>query len=310
MHKSPLLLTPSVDLLRPLLAQEYRVIGWNDDGAAAQLATAKAIVVAGHEPLPYGLFESCPHLKLIACFTAGYEQIDVNAAQARGIVVSHAPAVNQDDVADHALGLIIASRRGIVAGDRLVRREGWRTPDTFRPSRSLRGAKVGIVGLGAIGRALAERCSALRMVVRWWGPRPHDAEWPRAATLSELAAWCDMLVICTRADETNRKLISREIMEILGSEGLVVNVSRGQMVDEEALVDLVRSGRLGGAALDVFDPEPTTTQRWDGIENAILTPHMAGATVESIQDLVDLLRLNLKRFFADEPLATPIPEMA
>ena len=310
MNEALLVLTPSIELLRPMLADAYRLVGWGDEGAASDLAAARAIVVAGHEPLPQGLFEACPHLGLIACFTAGYERIDVMAALSRGIGMSHAPAVNQEDVADHALAMIMASRRGIVSGDRLVRQQGWRTRESFRPSRSLSSAKVGIVGLGAIGRALAERCAALRMAVRWWGPRPQEADWPMAASLPELATWSDVLVLCARADESNRKLISRPILEALGPQGLLVNISRGQIVDEEALIDLLRSGGLGDAALDVFDPEPTTAQRWSGIENVILTPHMAGVTIESMQALVDLLRLNLRRFFAGEPLATPVPEMA
>lgn len=305
MNRPTLVLSRFLGLLRPHLADDYHVVDIGD-GAAAQ---ARAIVMMGNEPLPPGLFEVCPHLGLIACFTAGYEQIDVNMARARGVLVSHAPAINHDDVADHALGLLIAARRLIVAGDRQVRREGWRTAETFRPSHSLTGAKVGIVGLGEIGRALAQRCAVLKMEVRWWAPRPREAEWPRAATLQELAAWSDVLVICARADDSNRRLISREIIEAVGPEGLLVNVSRGQIVDEDALIDLLRSGRLGGAGLDVFDPEPTTAQRWAGVENAILTPHTAGATIESIEALADLLRRNLGRFFAGEPLATPVPEM-
>ena len=306
-----LLSTPILDLLRPHLAEAYRVVGlW--EASAAEAATARAIVVGGHEPLPPGLFETCPGLGLIACFTAGYERLDLEAARARGVLVSHAREVNQVDVADHALGLIIASRRRIVHEDRLLRREGWLSwnrPGTLRLSHSLRGAKVGIVGLGAIGGALAVRCAALGMVVRWWGPREREAEWPRAATLLELAEWCDVLAVCARADESNHGLISREVLAAVGREGLFVNVARGRLVDEDALIELLRAGRLGGAALDVFDPEPTTAERWEGVENAVVTPHTAGATVEAIQALVDQVRLNLARFFAGEALATPAPEM-
>lgn len=309
MTKPIILLTPSLEVLRPLLAGEYRVVGLAEADTAAEAKTARAIVVAGHEPLPPGLFETYPQLGLVACITAGYDGIDVEGARSRGVLVSHAPDVNHEEVADHALGLLIASRRRIVIGDRLVRRHGWYSRETFRPSSSLRGAKVGIVGLGSIGSALAERCAALNMIVQWWGPREREAKWPRAATLLHLAAWSDVLAVCARADESNRGLISREVLEALGPGGLLVNVARGQLVDEDALIDLLRAGSVGSAALDVFDPEPTSAERWEGIENAVLTPHIAGATLESIRALVDLLCLNLTRFFAGEPLVTPVPEM-
>lgn len=303
-----LLSTPALDLLRPRLIAEYDLVGLWEPDFAAEAETARAIVVLGHEPLPPGLFDACPRLGLLACFTSGYERLDVDGARARGVLVSHAPEVNPQEVADHALGLIVASRRRIVLGDRLVRRAGWHDPETFRLSRSLRGAKVGIVGLGAIGRALAARCVALGMEVRWWSPRRRDAEWPQATTLLDLAEWCDVLAVCARADDSNRRLISRDVLHSVGREGLLVNVARGQLVDEDALIDLLRDGRLGAAALDVFDPEPTSAERWAGVDNAVLTPHVAGATVESIEAMIELLRLNLARFFADGAIVTPVPE--
>ena len=191
----------------------------------------RVMVVAGEAPLDKALIEQLPNLDLLACFTSGYDGIDVDWCRARGLPVTHAPGVNHEDVADHALGLILAARRQIASGDRQVRAGGW-TAETRTITASLGGQKLGIVGLGHIGRAVAARAQAFRMDVQWWGPRPHDAEWPRADSLMALAKASDILVVACKADETNRGLISRQVIEALGPDGLLVNVSRGQVVDE------------------------------------------------------------------------------
>src|SRR5690606_12743223 len=135
--------------------------------------------------------------------------------------------------------------------------------------------RLGVVGLGAIGESVARRAEALRMDVSWWGPREKDARWPRANSLLELARNSDVLVVACRADEDNRGLISAEVIDALGPQGLLVNVARGQLVDEGALIAALRSGRLGQAALDVFAEEPTDAARWADVPNTVLTPHTA-----------------------------------
>ena len=144
------------------------------------------------------------------------------------------------------------------------------------------------------------------MTVNWWGPRPHEAEWPRADSLLALAKTSDILVVACKADETNRGLISREVLDALGSDGLLVNVSRGQVVDEDALIAALKSGALGQAALDVFIEEPTDPTRWANVPNLVLTPHTAGATTAGVQGMLVLLIQNLQAHFAGEPLKTPV----
>ena len=168
------------------------------------------------------------------------------------------------------------------------------------------GQTLGVVGLGHIGRAVAKRAEAFRMAVNWWGPRPHDAEWPRAESLLALAKASDILVVACKADESNRGLISREILEALGPDGLLVNVSRGQVVDEDALIAALKSGALGQAALDVFVEEPTDPARWADVPNLVLTPHTAGATTAGVRGMLMLLMQNLQAHFAGEPLKTPV----
>lgn len=269
----------------------------------------RALVVAGEFPLDAALIDRLPNLSLIACFTSGYDGIDVSWCRARGLAVSHAPGVNHEDVADHALGLVLASVRRIAEGDRQIRSGGW-TPASKTITPSLGGLRLGVVGLGQIGEAVARRAEAFRMPVAWWGPREKAAPWPRAASLLDLARDSDIQVVTCRAEEANRGLISREVIEALGPGGLLVNVARGQLVDEDALIDALKSGRLGGAALDVFQDEPTDPARWADVPNLVLTPHTGGATTQAVQGMVMLLLQNLQAHFADEPLKTPAPETA
>ena len=268
-------------------------------------ADIRALIVAGEFELDKALIERLPNLQLIACFTSGYDRIDVDWCRARGLPVTHAPAVNHEDVADHAIGLILAARRQIAAGDRAFRAGEW-TPESKLMTASLNGQRLGIVGLGLIGEAVARRAEAMRMSVRWWAPRDKPAAWPRAATLSELARDSDILVVACRADDSNIGLISADVIAALGSSGLLVNVARGQLVDEDALIAALKSGALGQAALDVFTQEPVDIARWADVPNTVLTPHTAGATTEAVQGMLMLLMQNLAASFAGQPLKTPV----
>lgn len=302
-----LIVQPHLAPVTPFLEGAYDVFRlWEGPPAEAE-GRIGAIVVAGEYPLDPRLVERLPNLKLVACFTSGYDGIDVDWCRSRGLPVTHAPGVNHEDVADQAIGLILAARRRIVDGDRALRGGDW-TPESRIITPSLSGQKVGVVGLGAIGEAVARRASALRMAVSWWGPREKTADWPRAASLMDLARASDILVVACRADDANRGLISREVIEALGPGGLLVNVARGQLVDEDALIAALRDGRLGGAALDVYEVEPVDPARWDDVPNTVLTPHTGGATTEAVQGMLMLLLQNLHAAFAGGPLKTPVTD--
>ena len=146
------------------------------------------------------------------------------------------------------------------------------------------------------------------MSVRWWGPREKASAWPRAATLLDLARDSDILVVACKADETNRGLISADVIQALGPLGLLINVARGQLVDEAALIAALHDGRLGQAALDVFEDEPTDAAKWSDVPNTVLTPHTGGATTEAVQGMLNLLIENLRAAFGGEPLKTPVPD--
>ena len=290
----------------PLLAQDYDVMKLWEEPDAAALARVDAVIWAGEFVLERALVEAMPRLSLIACFTVGYDGVDLALARERGIAVTHAGDANAQDVADHAIGLMIAHRRWIVGGDRHLRAGKWTMAAKTR-TRSMGGAKLGIVGMGSIGVAVAERAQAMRMQVSWWGPREKPAlPWPRTASLEALAHESDILLVAARADESNRGMISAAILEALGPEGLLVNVARGQLVDEAALIAALISRRLGGAAIDVYDPEPTDPARWVDVPNVVLTPHIGGATHEAVAHMAQMLLANLTAHFAGRPLISPV----
>ena len=303
-HLRPVILIaqPHLAPLLPILAMQYDVMGLWEEAGRARLAEAEIMVTAGEFRLDPAMLAAMGRLRLIACFTVGYDGVDLDWARANGIAVSHAGDANAEDVADHAIGLILAHRRQIVSGDRALRAGEW-LPGGKTITRSVAGARLGIVGMGCIGIAIAVRADALRMTTRWWGPRDKPSlAWPRSESLEALAAESDILVVAARATDDNRGMISAAIIDALGPNGLLVNVARGQLVDEDALIDALRAGRLGGAALDVYAQEPTDPARWADVPNCILTPHTGGATDAAVAQMAQMLLANIRAFVAEEPL--------
>lgn len=304
----PLLMVgqPLLAPLLPLLEAQYDVVTLWSAPPVDRLAAVQALVWAGEFPLSRDLVDAMPRLSLIACFTVGYDGVDLDLARERGIAVAHGGAANAEDVADHAIGLMIAHRRWIVEGDRHLRAGGW-TIEAKTRTHSMRSARLGVVGMGAIGVAIAERAEAMRMAIGWWGPRDKPGlPWKRADSLLALAQGSDILVVAARADEHNRGMIDTAVLEALGASGLLVNVARGQLVDEAALIAALQGGRLGGAALDVFDPEPTDPAKWADVPNVVLTPHTGGATHEAVAQMAGTLMGNLAAHFAGEALPAPV----
>ncbi len=270
-----------------------------------RVVLARVLVVAGDARLDTALVEAMTGLELIVCVSAGYDGIDVDWVRQRGLRLTVAQGVNDQDTAEHAISRILACRHSLVEADRLVRQGEWRRASRLS-NRSVVGARLGIVGFGRIGQAVAERAVGLRMEVSWWGPTAKDTTWRRAASLPALAGESEILVVAARSHDGNAGLISADIIAALGPEGLLINVARGRLVDEAALIAALRSGALGGAALDVFETEPTDPARWADVPNVLLTPHMAGKTREALGRIVAQLRGNLEAFFAGEALLTPL----
>jgi len=297
--------------LQPLLEGTYTVYRlWDFPDHLAFLAgpglSIRAIVHAGEMLLGKDMLSEMPRLGLIACVSVGYDGVDVPWCKGRGISVTHSTGLNAADVADHAVGLVLAAWRGLVEGDQRLRSDHWSHAERMSPRHGLRGRKAGIVGLGHIGEAVARRLDAFDMKVAWWAPRPKESERPRAESLMALARDSDVLVVCARPDADNRHMISKAVIEALGPAGLLVNVARGSLVDEDALIAALRDGSLGMAALDVFEQEPTPAERWKDVPRTVLTPHIAGATLDSIPAMVGLTLENLRCYFNGEPLASPV----
>lgn len=297
--------------LQPLLESAYEVHRlWDHPDRMAFLEgpgrKVRAIVHAGEFALSRDMLSEMPQLGLIACVSVGYDGVDVPWCKAHGIAVTHSTGLNAADVADHAVGLVLAAWRGIVEGDHRLRSGHWTHAERMAPRHGLRGRKVGIVGLGYIGEAVATRLRAFEMKIAWWGPRPKETDYPRADSLMALARDSDVLVVCSRSDASNHHLINKAVIEAVGPQGLIVNVARGALIDEDALIEALKSGALGMAALDVYAQEPTPPARWVGVPHTVLTPHTAGATLDSIPAMVSLTLENLRRYFHGEPLATPV----
>lgn len=276
--------------------------------AAGEGQSVDAIVYAGETKLHPDFIDALPNLGLIACVSVGYDGVDVPRARARGVEVTHASYLNADDVADHAMGLTIAAWKGILAGHEHLMSGKWEQGQRLRPFGSMTGKTLGVVGLGHIGEGVARRAEAFGMKVQWWAPRLKDAAWPRAESLLALAEASDVLVLAMRADDSNRGCIDRQIIEAVGKRGLIVNVSRGWVIDEDELIAALKDKRLGMAALDVFAEEPTQAARWADVPNIVLTPHAAGSSAETVVRLRDQAVENLRRHFAGEPLLSPAPQ--
>ena len=301
MSKPALLIHPPLGLFETQLGQ-YEVVHWPTERKDVQAA-----VTVGSVGLTNAMIDALPALKAIICFGVGVDGVDLDYCRKRGIGVSNGPNINHEDVADVAMGLIISVARAFSQGERVLRDNQWRPPLAVPPGRRLRGRKLGIVGMGAIGQALAERARGFGIEIKWFGPRAKpDVAYLYEADLTALAKWADILAICARGDKSTEKLIDAPILEALGGEGLLVNVSRGGVIDEDALIAALKSGKLAGAGLDVFAREPTPAERWRDVPNTTLTPHLGGATREALYAGSQNVLENLRRAIAGEPLMTPL----
>jgi lactate dehydrogenase-like 2-hydroxyacid dehydrogenase len=260
-----------------------------------------AMWAVGLDPLGVEMLDRLPDLRRVVVMSAGMDGMDVREMARRELVVSTTSEINADEVADHALAMMLTLRREIIANDRWVRENRWVDEGRAPMSRSMASARVGIVGLGWIGEAIGRRVEPFKSEIAWWGPRDKpDAAWPKKDSLIELARWCDVLMVAVRAHDDTRTLITREVIDAVGPDGMIVNVSRGFVVDEDALIAALKDGRLGKAALDVFDPEPTSAARWEGVPNVLLQPHVAGATTDSMQRIVRHSVQQLRSFLVTE----------
>lgn len=299
--------------LQDHLAETYNVIElWksNDrDATIAQHANQVTVMTtSAMTPTPASLIDRLPNLKAICSFGVGYDSIDVAHAQAKGIQVSNTPEVLNDCVADTAMSLLLATARRISQGERYVRANLWGSGQPFPLGTSVSHKKLGIVGLGRIGMAIAQRAAGFNMDIRYYNRNQrNDVGYGYAASLEELAQWADFLVVATVGGPSTRHLIDTRILNALGPNGIIVNISRGSVIDEQAMVKALLDGRLGGAGLDVFENEPKVPDELKSLDNVVLVPHIGSATSETRRAMAALVLENALSWAAKGQLVTPVP---
>jgi hydroxypyruvate reductase len=266
----------------------------------------RGIAVYALHGCPAPVIEALPKLEIIACMGIGVDRVDLTVARARGVRVTNTPDVVTDDTADIALALMLATERRIAQADRFVRRGDWLKGD-LPFGRALRNRKLGIVGLGRIGQAIATRAAAFGMQIAYYGPRRKaDVPYPYFADPVALAGWAEILIVAAPGGEATRNLVSRAVIDALGPEGTLINIARGSVVDEAALVEALAAGRLGAAGLDVYASEPNVPEALLALENVVLSPHTGSATHDTRRAMGDLTIANLLAHFAGQPLLTPV----
>jgi lactate dehydrogenase-like 2-hydroxyacid dehydrogenase len=271
---------------------------------------ARALVTVGSLGASDVLMAALPNVSIICCYGSGYENIDLEAAKRRGIVVTHSPGANAPEVADIAMALLLASTRRVARADRFIRAGQWasRTAPRFGPVAGLGGRKLGILGLGAIGMLVARRALGFDLEIGYHNRRPRaDAPWPYFDSLLALAQWADYLVVACRADDSNRHMIDAEVLRALGPRGHIVNVARGSMIDEAALAEALAGEIIEGAGIDVFEEEPKVHPKLLTLENVVMTPHLGGGTERGIEAMTEMVLRNLAAHFAGRPALTPVP---
>ncbi len=276
---------------------------------ASSGATIRGLVQGGGTATPTSLLDALPALEIISVFGVGYDGVPIDYCRKRGLRVTNTPDVLTDDVADVAVALVMMTGRGFVRLNRFVHAGDWlkRGPEL---TTKLAGKTVGILGLGRIGKAIAQRLSAMGMKIAYTGRKPQEVPYRFISELNALAAASDFLVVACPGGAATKNIVNADVLAALGKKGTIVNIARGSIIDEPALVAALEKGTIKGAGLDVFADEPRIPQPLLSMDNVVLLPHVGSATRETRQAMGDLCKANLDAWFARKPLPAPIPELA
>src|SRR4030088_2104643 len=274
-----------------------------------QLSGIRAMITAGGTPLGAGMMDKMPKLGVIVCYGTGYDGVDLAAAGQRKITVGHSPAANAAAVADLAVTLMLAATRRLLPADQYVRSGNWaaaKPSPLMRPQAGNPGRRVGVYGMGEIGRKIAARLAAFETEVGYFSRSQHDVPYRYLPSLEALAEWCSVLMIAVRAGADTHHAVDANILRKLGKDGYVVNISRGSVIDQQGLVEALADESIAGAGLDVYEKEPHLPDVLTGFANVVLTPHIGGHTIESHVAMQDCVIANLEAHFAGQPLAHPV----
>ncbi len=284
------------------------------DNTAAFLAEVgpdiRGIATRGELGADRALIEACPNLEIISVYGVGYDAVDLAACGEKGIHVTNTPDVLTKDVADLGVAMMLAQSRGLVGAESWVRDGSWAAKGLYPLKRRVHGAKVGVLGLGRIGFEVAKRLTGFDMDIAYSdiSAKDYAADWAYISDPVELARHADFLFVTLAASADTRHIVGHEVLEALGPEGMVINISRASNIDENALLDALENGRLGAAALDVFEGEPALDPRFLQLNNVLLQPHHASGTFETRKAMGKLVRDNLSAHFAGESLLTPVAQ--
>lgn len=276
---------------------------------AAEGGRIRGLVQGGGTVTPTSLLDALPKLEIISVFGVGYDGVPVDYCRKRGIKVTHTPDVLTDDVADVAVALIMMTGRGFVRLNRFVQAGEWLKRGAELTTK-LGGRTVGILGLGRIGKAIAKRLTAMGMTVAYTGRKPQDVPYRFIPDLKGLAAASDFLVVACPGGAETKHLVDADVLAALGRKGTIVNIARGSIIDEAALVKALADGTIKAAGLDVFADEPNIPQPLFAMDNVVLLPHVGSATHETRKAMGDLCRANLDAWFGGKPLPALIPELS
>lgn len=265
------------------------------------------LITTGTQGADKALIDALPNLQAICSLGVGYDAIDLDAVRARGVMLSNTPDVLNDCVADLAIGLLIDVVRGISASDRHVRRGDWPRVGPTMPSTRVSGKRLGMLGMGRVGQVIARRAIGFNMEIRYHTrTAKSELPWQHEPSLIDLAQWCDFLIVACPGSPETFHLVSAEVLKALGPNGYLVNIARGSVVDEQALVAALESGQLGGAGLDVFENEPEVPAPLLSNERVVVLPHVGSATRETRAAMCELVLKNVERFLMKGSLVTPV----
>lgn len=310
----PVLITqPMMPLIMEGIEQHFpnaRLFEQADKSAflASEGARFKGLVTGQAVASDADLIRQLPGLKIISSFGVGYDLVDAKTAHARGIMVTNTPDVLTDEVADLAIGLLIATVRRLPQADAFTRQGRW-LKGNFPLSDTLRGKTMGILGLGRIGKAIAQRAEAFGLKLAYHGRSPQpDVPYPYFASLTEMARAVDILMVIAPGGASTKAIVNRAVMEALGPKGTLINVARGSLVDEPVMVEMLASRALGAAGLDVFEDEPRVPEALFGLENVVLLPHVGSASVHTRNLMGQLVVDNVIAMAEGRGPLTPVPE--
>ncbi|MBW4706473.1 2-hydroxyacid dehydrogenase [Roseobacter sp. YSTF-M11] len=277
----------------------------NENGAMIEYVSTN-----GHDGVKPSFMDAMPNLKVISCYGVGYDAIDTHAAKAKGVVVTHTPNVLNAEVATTAVMLMMACYRELLRDDAYVRSGRWEVEGNAPLTRSVDGQTVGILGLGRIGQAIADKLAPFDTTIVYHSRSPKDVEYKYYGNLTDMARDVDVLICITPGGPATNKIVNREVMDALGPQGTLINVSRGTVVDEEAMILALQEGRLGWAGLDVFEAEPKVPEALRKLDNVVLLPHVGSATVETRVAMGALTVDNLLQHLQEGTVVSPVPECA